>query len=67
MLRGTVKWFDKDKGYGFIKKEDGEEVFVHRSEIKKKDNRSLEEGQEVFFILVESDHGIQAQDVVQNE
>ena len=49
MLKGTVKWFDGKKGYGFIKPESGEDVFVHISELQKAGLRTLEEKQTVEF------------------
>ena len=49
MLKGTVKWFNKDKGFGFISGEDGNDYFVHYSNINSKGFRSLEEGQAVTF------------------
>jgi len=55
MATGTVKWFDDDKGYGFIEQEDGEDAFVHYSEIAGDGYRSLEEGQEVTFEIEEGD------------
>lgn len=49
MAEGTVKWFNADKGYGFISQEDGDDVYVHFSEIKEEGFKSLEEGQAVQF------------------
>lgn len=49
MASGTVKWFNPDKGYGFISQENGEDVYVHFSEIKEEGYKSLEEGQAVEF------------------
>ena len=60
---GVVKWFDVKKGYGFIKREEGSDVFVHYSSIQGDDFRKLEEGQQVSFIVNETDKGLQAQDV----
>jgi len=60
---GVVKWFDVKKGYGFIKREEGSDVFVHYSSIQGDDFRKLEEGQLVSFIVSETDKGLQAQDV----
>jgi len=62
-LNGTVKWFDQKKGYGFISLEEGNEVFVHYSSIQGEGYRSLKEGQQVEFSLVQSDKGPQANDV----
>ncbi len=62
--QGTVKWFSADKGYGFIKRAAGEDVFVHSSAIKGEGNQSLEEGAAVEFEVVEGPKGLQAQNVV---
>jgi CspA family cold shock protein len=64
---GVVKWFDVKKGYGFIKREEGSDVFVHYSSIQGDDFRKLEEGQLVSFIVSETDKGLQAQDVALEE
>jgi CspA family cold shock protein len=61
---GTVKWFNNTKGYGFISRDDGDDVFVHFSSIRAEGYRSLEEGQRVEFTVVAGDKGPQAQDVV---
>ena len=63
-LTGTVKWFNSAKGYGFIAVEDGPDVFVHYSQIRGDGYRTLDEGQQVEFTLVEGLKGPQAQDVV---
>ncbi len=60
---GTVKWFNATKGYGFITRDSGGDVFVHYSAINSKGYRSLEEGQRVQFEIVEGQKGLQAQDV----
>lgn len=60
---GTVKWFNATKGYGFITKENGEDVFVHYSSIQGTGYRTLEEGQNVSFSIVQGDRGEQAADV----
>ena len=60
---GTVKWFNGSKGYGFLTRDDGGDVFVHYSTIRGVGYRSLEEGQKVEFLVVEGDKGPQAQDV----
>jgi len=60
---GIVKWFSKNKGYGFIQGQDDRDIFVHFSSIKGKGYRVLEEGDEVAFELVQSPKGPQAFDV----
>jgi len=64
IFSGKVKWFDAQKGYGFIEREDGDDVFVHFSAIQDEGFKSLEEGQEVEFEIVEGDRGPQAANVV---
>jgi CspA family cold shock protein len=61
---GTVKWFNASKGFGFIERENGKDVFVHYSAINSNGFRSLEEGQRVEFTVVDGQKGPQAQDVV---
>ena len=60
---GTVKWFNAEKGYGFIAREVGGDVFVHHSEIRESGFRSLDEGQKVEFTVTQGQKGPQAQDV----
>lgn len=60
---GTVKWFNSTKGFGFIERENGDDVFVHYSAISSDGFRSLEEGQKVEFSIVDGEKGPQAQDV----
>ncbi len=60
---GTVKWFNATKGYGFIQRNSGGDVFVHYSAIEAEGYRSLDEGQRVEFTVVEGDKGPKAQDV----
>ena len=60
---GTVKWFNAAKGFGFITRENGDDVFVHFRSIQGKGHRSLGEGQRVVFSLAEGDKGLQAVDV----
>jgi len=60
---GTVKWFNNQKGYGFITRESGDDVFVHYSSIRGDGYRSLEEGMQVEFSVKENDKGLQAYDV----
>jgi len=66
MSRGTVKWFNDAKGYGFIERQDGDDVFVHHSAIKADGYRTLREGQQVEFEFLETDSGPRATDVVLN-
>jgi CspA family cold shock protein len=61
---GTVKWFNNGKGYGFIEREEGEDVFVHYSGILGSGFRSLEEGQQVEFTVEETEKGPQATQVI---
>ena len=61
--QGTVKWFNASKGYGFIQRESGEDVFVHFSAIQSEGYRSLEEGQAVQFSVTTGKKGLQAEDV----
>jgi len=63
MAVGTVKWFNADKGYGFISPEQGEDVFVHFSAIQASGYRSLEEGQKVEFDIEQGQRGLQATNV----
>jgi CspA family cold shock protein len=62
--RGTVKWFNDAKGYGFIQRESGQDVFVHHSSIQQAGFKSLSEGQAVEFTVTKGPKGLQAQDVV---
>ena len=59
-VQGTVKWFNSDKGYGFITQEGGPDLFVHYSEIQSSGYRSLEEGQKVEFEITDGRNGKQA-------
>jgi cold shock protein len=63
MAQGTVKWFNADKGYGFIAVDGGQDVFVHYSAIQVDGYRSLEQGQRVEFEIAQSDRGPQAESV----
>ncbi len=63
MEKGTVKWFNATKGYGFLTRENGEDVFVHYSAITMDGFKTLEEGQEVQFDIVEGEKGPQATNV----
>jgi cold shock protein len=64
MKNGKVKWFNAEKGFGFIETEDGNDVFVHFSAIQAEGFKSLDEGQEVSFEVVEGARGPQASNVV---
>jgi len=64
MPKGTVKWFNPKKGYGFLTSEDGKEVFVHFSSIQGEGFKSLREGDEVEFDITEGEKGEQATNVV---
>ena len=64
MARGTVKWFNASKGFGFIAKEDGGDVFVHYTAIQDEGFKSLTEGQAVSFDIVDSPKGPKAANVV---
>lgn len=64
MNNGTVKWFNAEKGFGFIEREDGEDVFVHFSGIATDGYKTLEEGQKVEFDITEGQRGEQATNVV---
>ena len=63
MATGTVKWFNAEKGYGFIKQDGGNDVFVHFSAIQGSGFRTLEEGQQVEFEIVDGPKGPQAGNV----
>ncbi len=62
--QGTVKWFNGSKGYGFIERAEGEDVFVHFNAIVGDGYRNLEEGQRVEFTVAQGQKGLQAEDVV---
>ena len=63
MLKGKVKWFNNGKGYGFIGREDGPDVFVHFTAIQEEGYKSLKEGDDVQFEIVDGAHGPQADKV----
>ncbi|MDY0395330.1 cold-shock protein CspD [Virgibacillus halophilus] len=63
-MTGKVKWFNAEKGFGFIEREDGDDVFVHFSAIQSEGFKTLEEGQDVEFEIVEGNRGPQAANVV---
>lgn len=66
MSRGIVRWFNDPKGYGFITQPEGNDVFVHFSAIRGEGFRTLTEGEEVEFELMESEKGCQASNVVRD-
>ena len=63
MENGTVKWFSNQKGYGFIQKDDGDDIFVHFSAIQSEGFKTLTQGQEVMFEISEGPKGPQAANV----
>ncbi len=63
MAQGTVKWFNAEKGFGFISQEDGADVFAHFSEIQTNGFKSLEDGQKVTFDVEEGKRGLQATNI----
>ncbi|MDQ3895354.1 MAG: cold-shock protein [Actinomycetota bacterium] len=63
MAQGTVKWFSNEKGYGFIEREGGEDVFVHFTAIAGEGYKTLTEGQRVEFEVVQGQKGLQAANV----
>ncbi|ALA52002.1 cold shock protein CspC [Shouchella clausii] len=66
MEQGTVKWFNAEKGFGFIEREDGDDVFVHFSAIQSEGFKSLDEGQKVSFDIEQGARGAQAANVQKN-
>ena len=64
MAKGRVKWFSDQKGYGFIETDEGKDVFVHHSNIQEEGFKSLSEGDEVEFNVVQGEKGLQAEEVV---
>ncbi|MZQ96538.1 MAG: cold shock domain-containing protein [Acidaminobacter sp.] len=63
-MNGTVKWFNADKGFGFITAEDGKDIFAHYSQINSTGFRTLEEGQTVTFDVAQGQKGPQAENIV---
>lgn len=61
--QGTVKWFNDAKGFGFIQRESGEDIFVHFRAIQGDGYRSLQDGQKVEFVVTEGEKGLQAEEV----
>ena len=66
MEQGKVKWFNAEKGFGFIEREDGDDVFVHFSAIQGEGFKTLEEGQDVTFEIEQGQRGLQATNVNKN-
>ena len=64
-IQGTVKWFNDAKGFGFIERENGEDLFVHYRSIKGEGFRSLKQGSRVEFAIIETEKGFQAEEVVE--
>lgn len=62
-MNGLVKWFNNEKGFGFIEYKEGEDVFVHYSQIRKDGYKTLNDGDFVSFNLIETEKGLQASDV----
>jgi cold shock protein len=63
-MNGTVKWFNGEKGFGFITGEDGKDVFAHYSQIKSEGYKSLDEGQKVSYEVVKGPKGLQAENII---
>ena len=66
-MQGRIKWLDQRKGYGFIERDDGEDVFVHYSEINMEGFKTLEDGELVEFEIAQTDRGPQAENVTRLE
>lgn len=62
-MKSKIKWFNNDKGYGFIENNEGEDIFVHYTEINMDGYKTLREGETVYFDLVETPKGLQAHNV----
>jgi len=67
LMTGTVKWFNAEKGFGFIEREDGDDVFVHFSAIQQDGFKTLEDGETVEFEIVEGNRGPQAANVIREQ
>lgn len=67
MITGKVKWFNNEKGFGFIEYNDQEDIFVHYSAILSEGYKTLVEGQKIQFDLVKTDKGLQAKNVIELE
>ena len=65
-MKGTVKWFNPEKGFGFIRQENGEDVFVHYSAISEEGFKTLDEGQKVEFEITSGPKGLQAANVTKS-
>ncbi|MGT2745141.1 cold-shock protein [Streptococcus phocae subsp. phocae] len=66
MTQGTVKWFNAEKGFGFISQEDGDDVFAHFSAIQTDGFKSLDDGQKVSFDIEQGQRGLQATNITKN-
>ena len=66
MVEGTVKWFDKKKGYGFLSSPDGTEIFVHYTSFVDEEMRTLQEGEKVCFETVDGEKGPRSEKVTRN-
>lgn len=66
-MNGTVKWFNSEKGFGFITGEDGNDVFVHYTQIQKEGYKTLDEGEPVSYEIADGPKGPQAENVVSNK
>ncbi|MCU7834940.1 MAG: cold-shock protein [gamma proteobacterium symbiont of Taylorina sp.] len=62
-VKGTVKWFNESKGFGFIEQESGEDVFAHYNQIASEGFKTLAEGQQVEFIITQGPKGLQAENI----
>jgi len=67
MAKGTIKWFNPKKGYGFIETDDGKDVFVHYSSIKQEAYKTLTEGDKVKFDIVSGEKGLRAENVTDSK